>query len=268
MWLFRIFKLRYAGAIIVLSLIGTGNGEMVFTIARSAVGAGERIIGTAEATYKTTKKAAEISQDINGKFDKAKKTLANGAKPGEYKFLDNGTNVARWCSRSIDVIINDKKAPLGARADFEKAMLKAGKTVGITFNIIGSTDIIPDTNYYQRAGTPYPPVAIAWAYASESNIIKASQSGATVVNPIESDDSARYVTGAIVLNIDHDVLYKPGFGSGMSRGNLYLHELGHLVGLDHVGSNKELMNSSIDKDTPNGYASGDTHGLLKLRCRE
>jgi hypothetical protein len=52
----------------------------------------------------------------------------------------------------------------------------------------------------------------------------------------------------------------------MTRGNLYLHELGHVLGLGHVDSDDELMHSVLGGGSPNGFAAGDRRGIRSLRC--
>jgi hypothetical protein len=59
-------------------------------------------------------------------------------------------------------------------------------------------------------------------------------------------------------------LLKPGFGPGLRRGNLLLHELAHAVGLGHVNNAKLAMNPSMSARSPNGYTPGDNAGLAKV----
>ena len=75
------------------------------------------------------------------------------------------------------------------------------------------------------------------------------------------------MSGEVVFDTDQPALAR-GFGAGLSRGNLVLHELGHVVGLDHIGDRTQLMHASIHQDSPNGYAAGDLAGLARLGARE
>jgi hypothetical protein len=69
----------------------------------------------------------------------------------------------------------------------------------------------------------------------------------------------RYVTGQVLLDAPdfRRTLDRPD-GKTVARG-LVLHELGHLVGLNHVADRRQLMFSEA---TPRGqYGDGDLRGL-------
>jgi predicted Zn-dependent protease len=72
-----------------------------------------------------------------------------------------------------------------------------------------------------------------------------------------------YVTGEVVFDRDLSLVH-PGFGAGLSRGNLVQHELGHVVGLDHVQDRAQVMFPSISDKSPDGYGAGDRAGLAQL----
>ena len=72
-----------------------------------------------------------------------------------------------------------------------------------------------------------------------------------------------YVTGEVVLDTDLTGV-APGFGPGATRGNLLLHEMGHLVGLDHVTDPNQIMYPSLSGQAPNGYGAGDRNGLAHV----
>ena len=76
------------------------------------------------------------------------------------------------------------------------------------------------------------------------------------------------VKGFLVIDAPQMLMdTKPGFRAGLSRGNLLLHELGHVAGLDHVSSATVLMNKRLTGRTPNGYAAGDRAGWPRWVAR-
>jgi Matrixin len=68
-----------------------------------------------------------------------------------------------------------------------------------------------------------------------------------------------YANGRIVL--DRESQSPSGFASGLSWGPVILHEFGHVIGLDHVQDESELMFPSARPDGPVSYAPGDLEGL-------
>ena len=65
--------------------------------------------------------------------------------------------------------------------------------------------------------------------------------------------TAAIVKGFVVVNTPKLLRsYRAGFGTGAHRGNLLLHELGHVVGLNHVSNARLLMDPTLSSFTPNG----------------
>ncbi|HET9656450.1 MAG TPA: hypothetical protein VFP72_13925 [Kineosporiaceae bacterium] len=75
---------------------------------------------------------------------------------------------------------------------------------------------------------------------------------------------AAITRGFVVLDATGVRELRAGFGPGVDRGNLLLHELGHAVGLDHAGSTTALMHSELTDTAPDGYSSGDRAGLARV----
>lgn len=71
-----------------------------------------------------------------------------------------------------------------------------------------------------------------------------------------------YVAGDVLLDSDNGLA--PGFGPGLTFGNLVLHEVGHAIGLGHVDAPGEIMNPATTSASPNGYGPGDLAGLARL----
>ena len=274
MFLFRLLKIRYVGAILLIGIIASGNGEAIFSITRTALDTTSKAVQLAEGIYAAADKTAGGQSKNNEGTGKTKsenqkptEVKSSNAEPGSYKvsLTDKGEPV-RWCTHQVGVVINDTQAPAGARKDLETALRRVSALSGIQFKVIGNSTQIPDKNYHLTPGSPYPPILIAWAYASQTGMLNPNISASAVANPAETDAGLRYVTGSMAINIDHDILYRPGFGKGMSRGNLYLHELGHVLGLAHVDDERMLMNPTVGPKSPDGFATGDRRGLLALGC--
>jgi hypothetical protein len=70
--------------------------------------------------------------------------------------------------------------------------------------------------------------------------------------------------GWVVLDVRRFLSLATGFGPGVDRGNVLLHELGHAVGLEHVAEPGSLMRDTLGADAPDGFAPGD---LARLRRR-
>jgi hypothetical protein len=52
--------------------------------------------------------------------------------------------------------------------------------------------------------------------------------------------------------------------SSRMKRTLYLHELGHVMGLQHTSKRSQIMYPSLNRSTPAHYAAGDRAGLKKL----
>jgi hypothetical protein len=75
---------------------------------------------------------------------------------------------------------------------------------------------------------------------------------------------AAVTRGFVVLDAAGLGSLRPGFGRGLDRGNLIMHELGHAAGLDHAGSRASLMYPELAASAPDGYGPGDRAGLARL----
>ncbi len=68
--------------------------------------------------------------------------------------------------------------------------------------------------------------------------------------------------------LDSTARLHPGFAGGRyTWGSLYLHELGHAVGLGHAGDRRQIMHSGL-QPVAGQYAAGDLRGLVALGARQ
>ena len=195
------------------------------------------------------------------------------AGPSSYAFL------ARDASRRpvrynpcvpIRYVVNPDGAPAGAVGEVREAFGRLAAATGLRFADAGST-----TERHVRIGGParpayqpgrygtgrWAPVLVSWVTEADEPILAGSilgYGGSTSFHNRVSDEA--YVTGEIVLDQELTQV-RPGFGPGLTRGNLLLHELGHVVGLDHTPEPDEAMAATISSRSPDGYALGDRAGL-------
>lgn len=183
-----------------------------------------------------------------------------------YAFTDtvNGRPLQWLACSPIPVLVNVGPTGDEGFAEIEDGLRIMAEATGIMFTIVGRSDKIPNQNWAMVgdtvAGWPYPAVLIAWTTDRSTDLLDGTQSGSAVGNPAAYQDTRQIVSGAIALNSEDLNRYLPGFGPGATRGNLILHELGHLVGLAHV-EGPRLMNSTVGSWSPDGFTPEERVGL-------
>jgi len=195
----------------------------------------------------------------------------------------------RWnpC-QTITYAVNPKLAGKSERAtrkaisDVRETFRRAGKRTGLTFKYTGRTNEIPNNGASTSWSTRQKAaeIVVAWVdqdrAAFRSNLL--TQVGSGYASGVGGwmlrywpNDRGRYLgavgRGFVIINASHNRLYEAGFGAGVTRGSLLLHELGHALGLGHVGRTSELMYPTILKRQHSNYKSGDEEGLAKLGRR-
>jgi hypothetical protein len=170
----------------------------------------------------------------------------------------------------VHYVINPASAPAGAVDEVQQAFQRLGAATGIAFVYDGPTTEghVPfgQRKTYQpdRYGPRWAPILVSWTTADGEPLLGGSVLGYGGSSSFWSGTSDEaYVTGEVVFDTVQDGL-RPGFGPGLTRGNLVLHELGHVAGLDHVQDAGQLMYPSISAGAPDGYAAGDLNGLAQL----
>lgn len=187
----------------------------------------------------------------------------------EYQFLaTDGGKPVRWnpCA-PIHYVANVTRAPEGSIQDIQEAIAKVSLATGVTFIYDGLSDEIPqrDRSPYQpdRYGDGWAPVVIAWANQSQTDIPfqKGDEYFAAVARPLGPlDGTPQFVSGWVVVNAADP--NPTGWAYTGSQGPTVLHELGHIMGLDHVTSKAELMEPSGGLMTD--FGPGDLAGLELL----
>ncbi len=197
---------------------------------------------------------------------------------------DGHTHRIRWnpC-QTITFAVNPKLAGRSAAArasaveDVQQAFRRVGKRVGIDFAYAGRTDEIPRDGASQSWSSRQKAaeIVVAWVdqarAATRSNLIGKSGGrypsgvGGWMMRWTQPTSTRRpSVAASWCSTPTTTVSTRAGFGSGTTRGALLLHEIGHVMGLGHVGTTRELMYPTMLERGSSNYKRGDRTGLAKV----
>ncbi len=191
---------------------------------------------------------------------------------GTYRFIStqSGSNrpVAYDPCRPIHVVVNDRTMPVGGDVILQQALDDIRDATGLHFVIDGTTDEEPFDHRppvdEARYGDRWAPVLVAWSDPVVSPRLAGETAGVGGSQEIlkGSGDSV-LVTGSVALDgPEFSELMRWGNGQAIALA-IIRHELGHLVGLDHVDDPDELMYpQASEKNT--SFGPGDLTGLNAL----
>jgi hypothetical protein len=191
---------------------------------------------------------------------------------GGYAFLhvdpDTGLPARFDPCASVAYVVNPSGAPNGAVDDVHEAFSRAAAATGMTFEYRGQTEETPapERQAYQpeRYGERWAPVLVAWTDLTDMPAPHRSEvlgwaTQTLMTHPTRQDV---VVSGMVVLASEGPAV-RPGFGRGRRWGNVALHEVGHLLGLDHTHQRGEIMYPDAGHATGD-WGEGDLAGLAHL----
>ena len=205
--------------------------------------------------------------------------VASGSPHGAHAFLDRATDGApyRWnpC-QPIHFVVNPDHEPAGAQADIHEAIARVSAATDIRFVDDGTSVYTADLQIgsaFQAgiAGQPrYLPLLITFVTNQDFHFIVDTKQAIAFGMPYRGDGTLahEFVSGIVVIDVGSRI--PSGFESRFAMGPLLMHELGHVMGLAHVGAGDEIMWSPTIRphDNPDplqtDWGPGDLEGLRLL----
>ena len=186
--------------------------------------------------------------------------------PYEVWGVDEDGTPVRWdpCS-PIRWVFDPSGAPEDAREVISLAMARISDASGLTFEYGGMTSETPsrERSLLSADGQQWAPVLVAWVPGGSTDLpLGDAERGVTVPVAVRDGGPRVFVTGQVLFNSDKQLL--PGFEDRhASWGAVVLHELVHLVGLDHVDDPRQLMHPTPGFG-PVELGAGDLAGLAAV----
>ncbi len=189
---------------------------------------------------------------------------------GAYAFEHTGAD-GRPVGYDPCVPIRYVTRPVGAPPEADRLIADAVASIqaatGLSFESLGTTDepLVEDRAPIQpRYGSAWAPVLFAWSDADASPELAGDVVGVggSEVVPAPHGDRSFLAAGRVLLDAPdlETILGRPG---GYARARVVvMHELAHVVGLDHVDDPTELMAPRTGAVT--GLGPGDREGLALI----
>lgn len=231
--------------------------------ATGATGA-EALLGRADGQSRPTPVRAESVEPLA-------EPISSPSVEGPHEFMvtqpDGGEPAAFDRCRPIRVTINPARMPAGAVGVVDDALDEISEAAGVVFEVEEETTERPSEErapQQARYGDRWAPVLIAWSDEEELAALGgdvAGVGGPVAVNEFGSD-RLYLVTGIVVLDGPDAaaILERPEGRAELTA--IVLHELGHLLGLDHVSDDSQLMFPEQRELT--SLQDGDLAGLREL----
>lgn len=190
--------------------------------------------------------------------------ISPGGDASQYRFIfaDQAGRPAQWDScRPITYLVGTGGMPAGLLPDVHEAMTRLTRATGMDF-AYGGESSLPAT--IDPSTLPDRTILIAWSDPSLIPQLAGPALGLAGGYPVPSQDGRlRMSTGIVILDRTDPI--SPGFGKGVTSGQVLMHELAHVMNLDHVIEPMQLMYPYLTPTSPADFQAGDLAGLAQAR---
>lgn len=190
---------------------------------------------------------------------------------GAYAFLhvaDDGSPVGYDPCRPVRYVVRPDGMPEGGQAVVDEAAAILAAATGLVLEYAGSTDEAPAVERAliqpERYGEVWAPVLVAWADETTMPELAGDVAGVGGSAAVPGADGTGQwlAAGRVVLDApDLAVMLRRPEGRDQARA-LVVHELAHVLGLDHVDDPSELMYPV--NAVRSGLGPGDLAGLAQV----
>lgn len=202
------------------------------------------------------------------------------AAPGGYAVWarDDDGRPVRWdpC-RPLHLVVSATGAPASypeasLLADVRTAVEVLREASGLDIVVEGTTTEVPEAARATVADAPdggirWAPILIGWRRPGGGGLpLRDVDRAIAVPVAVGRADARTYVTGQVALNPERDDLLPGTADRATSWGATVLHELTHILGLDHVDDPDELMHVYPGRG-PVELGPGDRAGLRAVGAR-
>jgi hypothetical protein len=219
---------------------GVAGGERARTVTTVAITA---CVVAALVLFNLSPGAAQVRQWL-GIGDDRLGAAVDSDGSGSYAFLatvrGSDEPVAWSPCEPIEYVVNPDGAPDDWEDLLDDAVTTISEATGLVFDDGGTTDDRDFDGRFGLGGRPEP-VLVGWADADEVGGLEGDVAG--LAGPISRGNGViqHYVTGRVVLDRDAFAELEDALDGFRRQRAIVVHELGHLVGLDHVEDPDELM---------------------------